>query len=190
MKPCSRKRKRIAWLSLGLLSDAEARDLRSHIETCEGCRSYLAEISRVNQRLEAVKAPDDIRASADFHRRLARALRAEAPRPFWESLAAFLRARNPGWRTAIPALGVIAVAVVAWTLLARRPVITAPRPGAAPAAAASAKGVPPPTLANYMAAANHSLDDFDALLTREGNRKSARLAVYTASLLEYGDRRE
>ena len=79
MKPCSRNRKRIAWLTLDLLGDGEARDLRTHIEACEGCRDYLAEISRVTARLTAVKEPQKLHATEIFHRRVARALNAEAP---------------------------------------------------------------------------------------------------------------
>jgi hypothetical protein len=99
-------------------------------------------------------------------------------------MAAVLRALVPSWRAAMPALGVIVVAAVAWTLLARRPTVSAQRSGAPPAPLAVLKSLPLPTLANYMAAANRSLDDFDALVTRQGNRKLTRLAVYNASAFE------
>jgi len=47
MKPCAQNRKLIVWLSLNVLDASQARQLRAHLETCEGCRRYLAEISNV-----------------------------------------------------------------------------------------------------------------------------------------------
>ncbi len=57
MKPCSNHRKLIAWLAVDALDDPQTRSLRAHLETCEGCRRYLAEISNVAQKLSAAATP-------------------------------------------------------------------------------------------------------------------------------------
>ena len=61
MKPCRKYRKQVVWLAAAALADGEARALRAHLETCAGCRAYLAEISHVTERLAAAGA---IRKSA------------------------------------------------------------------------------------------------------------------------------
>jgi Putative zinc-finger len=60
----------MAWLALGELNARTAAALRAHIETCDGCRRYLAEISTVTERLAAAEMTPDIQASESFHRRL------------------------------------------------------------------------------------------------------------------------
>src|SRR5262245_44771766 len=47
MKPCDENRQPIAWLVMGALDDESACELRSHLQTCEGCRAYFEEISHV-----------------------------------------------------------------------------------------------------------------------------------------------
>src|SRR6266852_3236258 len=90
MKPCSNNRKLIAWLAVDALDDRQTRSLRAHLETCEGCRRYLAEISNVAQKLSAAAAPPDIHAAESFHQRVLGALRAEETASGWESLVARL----------------------------------------------------------------------------------------------------
>ena len=53
MKPCAQNRKLIAWLASNALDARQTRQLQAHLETCEGCRRYLAEISNVTERLTA-----------------------------------------------------------------------------------------------------------------------------------------
>src|SRR5205823_5908678 len=55
MKPCSNKRKLVALLAADALNANEERELRDHLETCEGCRTYLQEISNVTQKLGSVE---------------------------------------------------------------------------------------------------------------------------------------
>ena len=86
MKPCFSKRKLIAWLALGELDARRAQDLRAHIETCDGCRRYLEEISAVKERAGRRGDPGrTLEASESFHRRLVGRLRAEQPASLWET---------------------------------------------------------------------------------------------------------
>src|SRR5262245_43831400 len=77
MKPCPSKRKEITWLALGALEAAEERDLRAHLERCAGCRAHYQEISQLTDALAAVKLPSVPEASENFHRQVARQIRAE-----------------------------------------------------------------------------------------------------------------
>ena len=89
MKPCAQNRKLIAWLASNALEAQQARQLQAHLETCEGCRRYLAEISNVTERLAATESNPDIQASEVFHRKLAGRLRAAKPDSVGEILAAY-----------------------------------------------------------------------------------------------------
>src|SRR5260370_246586 len=83
MKPCSSNRKLIAWLAVDTLVDRQTRSLRAHLETCEGSRRYLAEISNVAQKLSAAATPPANQAAESFHQRVLGALTPEetaAPR--------------------------------------------------------------------------------------------------------------
>jgi len=88
MKLCVQNRKLIVWLSLKSLDAGQERQLRSHLETCEGCRRYLAEISNVTEMLAATEPASDIQASESFHRKVAGRLRAAKPDSLAEILAA------------------------------------------------------------------------------------------------------
>src|SRR2546427_135224 len=69
MKHCSNNRKFIAWLAMDALDDRRTQALRAHLETCEGCRRYLAEIPNVAEKLGATATPPDIQAAESFHQR-------------------------------------------------------------------------------------------------------------------------
>lgn len=184
MKPCAKNRKRIAWLAIGALEAQASRELQAHLETCEGCRQYLNEISNVTETLAATELAPDIQASESFHRRVARKLRAEQSRPAWEFLAAFLRHLPLNWRVALTALGAILLVAVALSVFVRRPGVSAQAPAPAQAALPpNRNSTLPPTLANYQFVANHSLEELDDLLTRQANRHLAPAPLYTASIL-------
>jgi anti-sigma factor RsiW len=179
MKPCLSKRKLIAWLALGELDARCAQDLRAHIERCEGCRHYLAEMSAVGEKLAAAETTPEIEASESFHQGVVRRLRAEQLASPWEVLAARLN-----WRVALPALGAAAVVIVILSLLPRQPdlvkLVQVSLPLAAPAAPQSDLS---PTVANYERAATRSLDELDELLTRQGQRRASPTPTYIASML-------
>ena len=182
MKPCAKNRKLIAWLAVNALDARQAAQLREHLEICEGCRCYLAEISNVTERLAAEKATPDVQASESFHRKVAGRLRSAKPDSLGETLAAYLALLN--WRVVLPAfvaLVVIGVNVAIW----RQPpkISKPPRTGTQIASVANAESDLAPTLANYQRVANQSLDKLDALLTKQGNRPLPSMPIYTASTL-------
>ena len=184
MKPCAQNRELIVWLALNALEARQARHLRAHLETCEGCRRYLAEIANVTERLAEGEANPDIQASEIFHQKVAGKLRAAKPDSLGEILAAYFRGTVLNWRVALPAIAALAVVgatVITW----RQPPVVSSSPKAAiPTALASgADNDLAPTIANYQRVANQSLDKLDALLTRQGNRALPSMPIYTASTL-------
>jgi len=184
MKPCSNHRKLIAWLAVGALDDPQTRSLRAHLETCEGCRRYLAEISNVAQKLSAAATPPDIQAAESFHQRVLSALRAEETGSAWETLLARFRATLLTGRVVLPAVGATALAIVALSLVARRPGVPVPAPaGARAVLTPNAKSNLDPTISNYQTVANRSLEQLDELLLRQGNRNPSPTPLYTASSL-------
>src|SRR5664280_794523 len=104
MKPCAQNRKLIVWLTLNALDARQTRQLRAHLETCEGCRRYLAEITNVTERL-AEQENLDIQASENFHRKVAGRLRTAKPGSIRETLMAYLALLN--WRVALPAVAAL-----------------------------------------------------------------------------------
>ena len=182
MKPCAQNRKLIVWLTLNALDARQTRQLQAHLETCEGCRRYLAEISNVTEKLAAAETNSDVQASESFHRKVAGRLRAAKPDSPGEILATYFARLN--WRVALPvvaALVVVGVTVAIW----RQPpdVSPSPRAGIQTAPVSGADNDLAPTIANYQRVANQSLDKLDALLTRQGNRALPSMPIYTASTL-------
>jgi len=184
MKPCSKNRKRIAWLALDALDVQPARDLRAHLEACEGCRRYLAEISGVTEKLNAAQIEADIRASESFHQRVVGALRSEEMASAWEALLAYLAGRLRHRRVVLPVIGAAVVVIAALSLFVQRRGIPLPAPtGAQAVLKPNVKRELDPTISNYQMVANRSLEELDELLTRQGNRNPPPIPIYTASTL-------
>jgi anti-sigma factor RsiW len=184
MKPCAQNRKLIAWLAVNALEVRQTRQLQAHLETCEGCRRYLAEISNVTKRLTAVETDSDVQASESFHRKVAGRLRASQPDSLGEILVAYFRGTLLNWRVALPAIAalvVIGVTIAIW----RQPpdVSSSPMAGIQTASVSDADNDLAPTIANYQRVANQSLDKLDELLTKQGNRPLPSMPIYTASAL-------
>ena len=178
MKPCANNRKLIAWLAVDAL-DARREDvLRAHLETCEGCRRYLDDLSHVTERLSAVEIRSDVQASDSFHRKVVSRLRAETSASVWDTMLAQLRAMS--WRVALPVLG--AIAVVALSLFVWGPAIPPPT-GNGTASNLKVKTDLDPTISNYQMIANRSLEKLDELLTQQGSRNPSPTPVYTVSTL-------
>jgi anti-sigma factor RsiW len=191
MKPCPKNRKPIALLALDALPAQPARSLRAHIEQCDGCRAYFEETLKITRALQPQEAEPELEATESFHRAVARAIRtAERTPPSVAALFPF-RIRLPRPRATFPTLGAIAAAVVALCILAPRlSVKTAPSPPISSAQTLPSPGFDPglrPTLANYNAVANRSLDDLDDLLTRQANRRHSPAPIYRASILGLAD---
>ena len=191
MKACAKNRKWIAWLAMDALEAHQARELRAHIEACEGCRRLLEETSEMTRALRKAQIPTGIEASESFHRRVARAIKAEESRSLWAAVVAPFRGAPLKWRVALPVLGAMAAAVVALSVLAPRSRtgnVPSPVPSSARAVSApSWDSDLPPTLANYQLVANRSLEDLDELLTRQGNRNRPPAPIYRASIFPLAD---
>ena len=184
MKPCSKNRKRITWLALDALDVQQARDLRVHLEACEGCRRYLAEISGVTEKLNAGETEAGIQASESFHQRVVGALRSEETASAWETLMAYLAGRLLHGRVAWPVIGAAVVVIAALSLFVQRPGNPLPAPTVAqPVLKPNVKRELDPTFSNYLMVANRSLEELDELLTRQGNRNPPQIPIYTASTL-------
>jgi anti-sigma factor RsiW len=184
MKPCSKNRKLIAWLALDALEVRQARQLRAHLETCEGCRRYLEEISNVTDRLTAAEMAPDIQASESFHQRVAGKLRVEKPNSFGEIVTAYFCGTMSSWRVALPVSAALVVAIVAFATLQKHPEASSQAQSQAHTVPASNWNTDlPPTIANYQMVANRSLEQLDELLTRQGNRNLPPAPIYTASTL-------
>jgi anti-sigma factor RsiW len=182
MKPCLRNRKPLAWLALGELDARTAAALRAHIQTCDGCRRYLAEVSAVTEMLAATDLAPDTQASESFHRRVVIRLRAEPSGSIWQTMAAPFIAARLSWRVALPVMGAAALAITLLTVLARQPAAPQPAPTVVQAAPPpDLKSDLPPTIANYQRIASRSLDDLDELLTRQSKRNPPPIPSYTAS---------
>ena len=183
MKPCSHNRKPIAWLALGELDVPHAADLRAHLQSCEGCRRYLHEISGVEETLTTAGPTPDIEASESFHRRVVARLRAEQSGSLWNSLAVQLAAVRLSWRTAVLLAGATAFLIVLLSVQWQEPAGQSPMPGRVQAVLPTGpKNDLSPTISNYQRVANRSLDDLDDLLTRQGNRRPSPTPIYTASM--------
>src|SRR6266446_525945 len=127
MNPCSNNRKPIAWLAIGALDARKERTLRTHLESCEGCRSYLEEISTITQKLAATEVRSDIQTSESFHRRIVGTLRAQESASAWPMLlVAFRAAAN--WRVALPAIAATALLVAALSVFVQHPNTPSPSP--------------------------------------------------------------
>ena len=182
MKPCSKNRKLIAWLALGELDARQAADLRAHIETCDACRRYLAEVSAVKEKLVAVPISSGAEVSESFHRKLTARLRAEQPGSLREMLAAPLAAACRNWRVALP-VGAAALVLVALALLRRPPEGSQPtRVSVHAVVPQGSKSDLSPTVANYQRTASRSLDELDELLTKQARQRRVPAAIYTASM--------
>src|SRR4030095_5909631 len=113
MNPCASNRKRIAWFALEILDEKSTRDLREHLRTCAGCRSYLEEISNVTAKLTEAEVNPDILVPESFHQRLTDRLHSEERESSRESFLTLLRAHlSNNWRLALRVLGATTVLIV------------------------------------------------------------------------------
>ena len=188
MKPCSRNRKRIAWLAVDALDAGEAAAICQHLANCEGCRSYWEEISTVTAQVAAASPDSTLEASAAFHRRVAERLQAGDPSSALEELVTWLRSTMLGWRVALPAMAVLVMAAFVFAVVQHRRLISPAAPVVEVPLVPASETDQAPTLANYEAAANQSLDKLDELLTKQGSQRLPPAPVLTAWSLETTDR--
>jgi len=183
MKPCSKNRKLLAWLALGELDVRRAADIREHTRTCDACRRYLEEMAMVNNELKAAEIRPDVQVSVSFHRNLVARLRVEPSGSLWANLAAQLAATRLSWRFAFPVIGTAALAIAVLSMLLRQPHVSPPGPTSVQAVASpDLERDLAPTLSNYQRVASRSLEELDALLTRQAERNPSPTPNYTASI--------
>ena len=175
MKPCAGNREPIVWLTLDALDARRTRELRAHLETCEGCRGYLAEISNVTEKLAVAEANPEVQASEIFHQKLAGRLR-----------AANVQEARLKWRVALAALAAMVIIDITVALWRRPPAVSSPRRASIQTASDNDLA---PTMANYQRVADESLDKLDALLTQQGNRPLPAMPIYTDSTLALAEQR-
>ena len=176
------KQKTHCLAGAGRVDIRQARALREHIATCEGCRRYLAEISKVTKRLAAAEANPEVQTSERFHRKVVGGLRTAKPDSLLEILAAGFHGAWLNWRTALPVAAALMVIGLALVIPRRPPKVASPPPASIQfASVPDADSELAPTIANYQRVADQSLDRLDALLTRQGNQTLQAMPVYTAS---------
>jgi hypothetical protein len=178
MKPCAKYKKSIAWLALDALTAQQARELQVHVQVCDACRGYLEEVSRITTTLRSVEPTSELDVSDAFKTKLSRALQERYAHAGGNFQMRPCSAPAVFWRIAWPALATVAVALAAgfiWLHVAR--VVTP-----LPSPDNNFRDDPAPTIGNYQMVADRSLEQLDALLTRQANRALPPCPVYSVSL--------
>ncbi len=184
MKPCSSKRRLVAWLALGELDARRAQTIRAHIQTCDGCRRYLEQVSSVKETLTSAPGMPNIETSESFHRRVVARLGPGQSLSLWDRLVGRFGEAAPGWRAALGLAGATAVLIALVALLRKPPEPTAPGATIAPTrVAVRPNAALLPTISNYEWAANRSVDELDDLLTRQARERPSPRVLYTASMV-------
>ena len=186
MKPCSKNRKLISWLVLGVLDARKTAALREHMALCEGCRRYREEILNIAEKLLTAEPDANIQASELFHQRVTETLRGIESDSAFENLAARLRGTMLNWRIALPATAALVIAVLGFVTL-RQHTVASLSPPVRVASVSDLDGDLPPTLANYQMLASRSLEKLDEVLTRQGNKRLPPAPIYTALALKPGN---
>jgi hypothetical protein len=185
MKPCSRNRKRIAWLVLDALDAPQAAALRDHLARCEGCRRYWEDLSHTTEALTSASPDSSLEASESFHRRVAEKLQAVESGSVLDNLTAWLGGAMRNRRVALPAMAVAAIALIVVVASRYYPDRSRPvQPTVQVASASNSESELAPTIANYQRVANQSLEKLSELLTRQGDRSLPQAPVYTISSSE------
>jgi hypothetical protein len=174
-----------------VLDETQTRPLQAHLESCEHCRRYLTEISRVTEKLSSSIVTLDIEASNPFHERIVRSLSNE----LGQSLAVqrvtikswFIGCLG-GFRKTALALGVslgVVTALFVMTLSQRHPIAPKSSPQSLFQLSSSRQttSAPSPTLSNYRKAVNASPEKLDELLALQSRGHSPALPILTASTL-------
>ena len=179
MKPCAENRKLLVWLALDALDKGQARDLRSHVEACEGCRTYFEEISNVTDRLSAEEGEPTLLATQAFHRRVSAEVHTSSFA--WRTLRAPVLAQELSRRLAMPAIAAACLVLVLFVVM-RDPRTVRPSPTPAVRSPAAERELTP-TVANYQRVANDSLEKLEAVLNQQANRRPPSAPIYTASIV-------
>jgi anti-sigma factor RsiW len=182
MKSCRRNRKSIALLAVGELDVRQSQELHAHLETCEGCRRYLEEISNVTGTLAAVEMESNIQTSEIFHQKVVARIKAVRSTSFVRTGMMQLWTTRLNWRVLLPLSGAVA-AIVLLFFDTRHPEVQLPAPSniqvVTPVAVTETDFLP--SIVNYKMAASRSMDSLNEMLDREADRIPSPMPVYTAS---------
>jgi anti-sigma factor RsiW len=180
MNPCAKNKKEIALLAAGGARADSTRELRAHLRACGACQQYFEEMSRVIRNLESTAPETSMRASDEFHRKVAARIVLHNT-SFWP--LKFQRLFRPARLG--PGAAVLALVAMLFVVASRDKIKTASSPATHSDVAFSFS---PPTLGFYQMTANHSLDDIDRLLSRQAKTSSGSEKIYTAaSVLSVAD---
>jgi hypothetical protein len=191
MKPCWNNKKPIALLVVDALQNDDAAELSQHLQQCEGCREYEREISRVTHRLRSLESLTDAEIlNEDCLGALeARESNVHSVGRFTGEAPALPGMLN--WRVLVPAFCAAGVTILLLLILLRHPiVIPSEQRRTAVSTVSSTASDLPPTIGNYRAVANKSLDELDELLARQARKRVPVPAPFnptTIALLGTGD---
>lgn len=192
MKPCAKYRERITWLALDNLDQEQAVTLRRHVESCEGCRHYLQELTTLTSAVAEAPWQPNIQTTPAFHRKLVTRIKGTERNTVRETIRSFLWYPLPNWQVALPTVAGVALLLGVGLLFMRSPaplVPSLPNHTVATHTVATAPNIPTrllPTIANYQMVASRSLDQLDQLLSDQGSRNLTPAPVFTASTQETG----
>jgi len=178
MKPCRQNKKLITWFILNELGPREISELTTHLRHCKGCQVYLKEMRCVANQLNALRSVAETEAGVavcaePLPRRSPASLSGQVP-SWWAW---------PIWRFALPGFAILALTLLVVSTLQRTPVDQTTRVVSPVVAVAPALGEPLPTLSNYRAVANESLDKLDQLLTRQAEEPVSNLPPLSRATL-------
>jgi len=177
MKPCSQNRKLIAELALNSISALGEERLRDHFKSCDGCRAYFEEMSRLTNVLSVHGVRTDITASEVFHKKVLSRLERSPGQAVFTLLL--------NWRLIGPAVAVLALIAACVMLWPRQTQMPEMVKHVSPAHS-TVRADLDPTVANYQRIVNESPDTLDELISKQGSKHAAPTPIYTVSALLRG----
>ena len=180
MKPCRDKRQLVVWSAANALEERQQRKLDEHLRCCPGCRDYLEEMLALKENLNEAFETPDLEPSARLHQQITQRVLQQSRASFLMSLISTLLSWGKMWRWILA--GGFALTILSLLFVFK----TAPESGhsSAPLEAKVSKlkalRVPGTSFAEYRQITEHSLDDLDLALARQGNT-FPRLERYTVS---------
>lgn len=185
MKSCLQSKKLLVMFAIGELDAHRHRMVGDHVRRCPRCSSYVEEVSRVSRRLVALEDSSTVSASPFFHQRLQRRLRTIEPLSPWERVRLWACAHACNWRVLGPVAAAFAIAFTVLFLRAERTSGDhSPRYRTMVTGTEAAYRDLQPSIANYQAAADRSLEAFEEFLTKQATRFKPLDPAGTAADLE------
>jgi len=189
MNTCKKNKRRIAWMTTGVLDTTEVETLRRHFESCPTCRSYWQSLSALSEQLVNASNLPPAEPTESFHRTLVQKISTQKQTTLLFDWAATLRRlwlEQPMAKfsagVALTFALVLALAALPWIHTFSRDEHHVSS-GVQMISQTTERTAPRPTLASYHRAAGISLENLDALLTRQAFRASPASETLTVSSL-------